>query len=90
MGRKTRIYGRANRLRKFLALVMARYKMACYFCKEQLAAEAVLPKRKVDELTIHHINGDHSDNCIENRTLAHRKCHKAWHMKNSWANGKFA
>jgi hypothetical protein len=61
----------------------------CFFCKERLANEpwpiqygnANAPVMDVRSITIHHKNGDHSDNSPKNRALAHQKCHKSYHAK---------
>jgi len=80
MEKKRRIYRRASRYREFLKLIFAKYDVKCYFCGEPLT-EKDIPVRRVDNITIHHKNHDRSDNRVENLVFAHRKCHKAYHIR---------
>lgn len=41
------------------------------------------------EITVHHRDGDHDNNEPKNRTLAHRTCHKSYHMKLQHKRGAF-
>lgn len=59
----------------------------CYFCKNVLSPNAekfvthgnsVGPKFE-DQITVHHIDGDHSNNAEENKAPCHTKCHKSFH-----------
>lgn len=61
--------------------------LLCYFCEKVLDetdftqhGEAVGPKFSV-KLSIHHVNGFHDDQRMENKALSHTKCHKAHHRK---------
>ena len=74
-------------LRKLRELVhvLARGKVCC-FCGLPLLSNArdgfqgnADGPRLVDRITVHHGNGDHSDNAPENHELAHRRCHKQHH-----------
>lgn len=47
----------------------------CYFCREKLEYA------EFRFITIHHKNGNHEDDRRGNRTLSHRRCHKAWHLE---------
>lgn len=60
----------------------------CFFCKEEFVSPEQLPAFgngrafPVEvEITIHHKNGNHSDNAKPNRKLAHSNCHKVFHAK---------
>lgn len=60
----------------------------CYFCKKLLVPNAKIkfgnaaaPGIDILEITIHHENGNHSDNRDSNRKLAHQSCHKSHHAK---------
>jgi len=65
----------------------------CYFCRKPLSplADAWCAHGNsegpqfTDEITIHHIDGNHENNAPENKALAHRACHKAHHMNERWA-----
>jgi hypothetical protein len=67
-------------------LMLKKFEVRCYFCGEKLT-ENDLPVRKVDNLTIHHLNHNHLDNRVENLVLVHRKCHKAYHMRMNHVKG---
>lgn len=41
-----------------------------------------------DEVVVHHINGDHTNNDIHNLAPSHRICHNSHHFKELWANRK--
>lgn len=57
----------------------------CVFCHDELHDEeftthgnSVGPKFE-GGLTIHHKNGNHDDNRMENKQLCHTSCHKSFH-----------
>lgn len=50
----------------------------CYFCGEPVEAEEVL---------VHHVDHDRTNNFPLNLTPAHRSCHTAYHKKEWWAGG---
>lgn len=52
-------------------------------CKEKFIYDDVLPARGVDNLTEHHIDGDHMNMSLSNRVLVHRVCHKSFHTKDN-------
>jgi len=60
----------------------------CFFCKKELVpppckiryGNAAAPPLE-QCVTIHHRNGNHSDNRKANRALAHQSCHKSHHAK---------
>lgn len=67
----------------------------CYFCVNPLL-DAVSTTfghhnhRKVRaQITVHHRDDNHDNNKPGNRTLAHRPCHKSYHMKKQHRNGAF-
>lgn len=63
-------------------------RIVCHFCKEPLSyspefkehGNAVGPKF-VEELSIHHVDGNHENNEETNKALSHRKCHKSYHRR---------
>lgn len=72
-----------SRLKELLWLMMEKFQPACYICKEQFKKSDVLPSRGVDQLTEHHIDINHYNNDLANRTLAHRTCHKRLHTRHN-------
>ena len=59
----------------------------CFFCAAPLLTRAAAnhgdsdgPKL-LDQLTLHHVDGDHQNNAPANRVWAHRFCHKRHHMQ---------
>ena len=85
--RITRVYRYLNRYRKIILLLLEHSQVRCFFCGKLFTAED-FPKRKLDRITIHHINGNHEDNRPENLAFAHRTCHKRHHMKERKKNEK--
>ncbi len=55
----------------------------CILCSKPFVREDVLPSRGVDDLTEHHVDGNHYNNSPENRRLAHRTCHKRHHSRDN-------
>lgn len=49
---------------------------SCFFCKEKVV---------FDEVIIHHINHDETDNNLKNLTPCHRTCHNGYHFKELWS-----
>jgi len=50
----------------------------CYFCNNE---------KNYKRWSVHHINGDESDNRKENLVWAHSKCHKSFHAsEREWTN----
>lgn len=78
--RRTRVYSRLDRYRKIIIYFILKYQEKCYLCRKKFTKEDV-PPRKVDTLTIHHIDHNHSNNDPSNWALSHRSCHKSYHMK---------
>jgi len=78
--KKSKLSKRKGRLREFLILLLKKYDVRCYFCGEPITEED-LPPRGGDKLTIHHLNGNRDDNSVENLVLVHRRCHKAYHLR---------
>jgi hypothetical protein len=59
----------------------------CLFCKELLISEDNSYGHGDGEgspfatdLTLHHRDGDHSNNDKRNRVWTHRRCHKSYHL----------
>jgi 5-methylcytosine-specific restriction endonuclease McrA len=81
-----KVYQRKARYRDFLLFLFEKYELKCWFCLNPFT-EADLPVRKSDNLTEHHIDGDHSNWDIDNRVLAHTDCHKRHHLSERRASG---
>ena len=67
-------------LRDLLLFILTKYSITCYFCRKPFTM-ADFPKRMTDLITEHHIDGDHMNMKLDNRTQAHRSCHKSHHMR---------
>jgi len=81
--RRTNLSNEKARLRYFLWMMIQKYQLNCYLCGEPFVYLDALPPRGTDNLTEHHIDGDHMNMKLENRTLVHRICHKAYHTKDN-------
>jgi len=66
---------------EILSFLIKKYDIRCFFCNEKITEEDV----KHDRITIHHKNFIHTDNRVENLVIAHRTCHKRFHMKTNHA-----
>ncbi len=77
--RQSKLSWQKTHLRDLLLFVLAKYGIICYFCHKPFTL-ADFPKRMTDLITEHHIDGDHMNMKIGNRTLVHRRCHKSRHM----------
>lgn len=61
----------------------------CCFCGKPLSETAetwtnhgnARGPKLVDPITIHHRDGNHDNNAHENKALAHRSCHKRFHLQ---------
>lgn len=71
------------RLKYFLWEMIKTYQPNCYICAGKFVYEDVLPKRGIDNLTEHHLDGDHQNMRLSNKRLAHRYCHKVYHTKDN-------
>jgi len=65
-----------SRLKELLWMMIQIHQPCCFFCNKPFRKSEILPSRGVDQLTEHHIDGNHYNNDPSNRTLAHRTCHK--------------
>ena len=72
-----------SRLKELLWTMIVRYQPNCILCGEPFVKEDILPSRGVDQLTDHHIDGNHYNNDPTNIAKAHRTCHKRHHTKNN-------
>lgn len=63
--------------------------LCCYFCKVKLDeygkefekhGNSVGPKF-LEKISIHHVDGNHDNNVLLNKALAHVRCHKGWHRR---------
>ena len=77
--KQSKLSWQKTHLRDLLLFVLTKYNITCYFCHKPFTI-ADFPKRLTDLITEHHIDGDHMNMKIENRTLVHRRCHKSRHM----------
>lgn len=71
------------RLKYLLWSMVEKHQPTCCICKQPFIRDSVLPARGVDNLTEHHLDGNHMNMRIENRSLAHRHCHKSYHTKDN-------
>jgi hypothetical protein len=71
--RWTLSYKRTRQMKQINQYFLEKYKPKCYFCHKPLTAKD-LP----DNITIHHINGNHDDNRDENKALSHETCHRKY------------
>lgn len=72
-----------QRLKYFLWRMIEKYQPNCIICDKPFEREDILPARGTDNLTEHHIDGDHMNMKHSNTALAHRRCHKAHHTKDN-------
>lgn len=71
--RWTLTYKRTRQLKDLSRHFLEKYKPKCYFCHQPL-----LPKDLPDNITEHHINGNHNDNRPANKALCHETCHRKY------------
>lgn len=83
MSRKSTLSNEKQRLKQLLWLMIRKFQPRCCICGEPFIYADILPSRGVDRLTDHHLDGDHDNSDPENRSLAHRRCHKAYHVKDN-------
>lgn len=83
-----------NKARELLHYLLPMH--VCYFCEKPLmplhpAATPGDSKGPPLELriSIHHRDGNHSNNAQENLRLSHSACHRAHHCLENHVNGKF-
>ena len=76
---RTRIYYRKNRLHQIILMLLDKHDVRCYFCLFRITRKD-FPIRQTDNVTIHHIDHNHFNNKISNLSLAHRYCHRRYHM----------
>lgn len=79
---KTKTSYNKSRLRDILWTMIQKHQPNCYLCRQAFTVD-ILPARRTDLLTEHHIDGDHSNMKLENRVLVHRECHKRYHVKDN-------
>ena len=72
-----------QRLKYLLWRMIEKYQPNCYLCNQPFVRDDVLPARGTDNLTEHHIDGNHLNMKVENTVLVHRKCHKSHHVKDN-------
>lgn len=70
------------RLRYFVYMLLKKHQPNCYFCGKPFTWDD-LPSRGLDNLTEHHIDGNHINSSPSNSVFSHRNCHKAYHTKDN-------
>jgi 5-methylcytosine-specific restriction endonuclease McrA len=55
--------------------MIEKHEPKCFFCSKPLTAEDLFL------FTLHHVDQDRGNNTISNLEAAHRKCHKAFHRR---------
>ena len=72
-----------SRLKELLWLMIQKHQPTCPLCSKEFLKAEELPSHGVDQLTEHHVDGNHYNNKTANRVLVHRTCHKRHHTKNN-------
>jgi len=80
---RSKLSDHKQRLRYLLWVMIQKHQPNCCICGEKFELQDILPSRGVDQLTEHHLDGDHMNFDLKNRELAHRKCHKSYHTKDN-------
>jgi len=82
-----------RKLRELLRFLLRGKK--CYFCRKPLIKDKSYAKDGDSQgspisrrVTIHHKDGDHDNDALGNKKLAHTPCHKSHHMKERWREKK--
>lgn len=71
---------RVRRQREFLQFMLAKFKMKCYWCDQEIDPNSFnVAAYEVDPLTIHHVDENHDNNVLENMELIHKACHQEMH-----------
>jgi len=76
------IYAKSERYKYFLRILIDKYKIKCHFCGEQLDSFAFyrnISGKKQDDISVHHLDENRSNNNMENLEFAHRGCHMKYH-----------
>lgn len=81
--RRTTTSAEKARLRYFLWAMIEKHQPLCPICKQAFTLADALPPRGIDNLTEHHLDGDHENMAPSNRVLVHRSCHKQYHVKDN-------
>lgn len=83
MKHKSGLSNEKQRLKQLLWLMIRKSQPDCCICHKPFIYADILPPRGTDQLTDHHLDGDHDNSDPANRDLAHRRCHKAYHAKDN-------
>ncbi len=81
--RRTNLSNEKARLKYFLWFFIQKYQPNCCLCHAPFVYSDILPPRGTDNLTEHHLDGDHQNMRLSNRGLCHRTCHKSHHTKDN-------
>lgn len=81
MAKRISPYAKIARLKEIVQFLVLKYEPDCPFCGRDISVNDLMRGHKMDDLTIHHINEDRSDNRIENLVLTHRTCHRRFHKR---------
>lgn len=76
-----------NKLRELVHFLLVGQK--CFFCNKPLSttAETFVEHGNAtgpaldERISVHHVDGDHSNNQHDNKALCHLKCHKSHHRR---------
>lgn len=83
------MYAKSERYKKFLKYMFEKYEPECCFCHQKLDWRSFyrnISGLGMDDITEHHLDGNHSNDVISNRTLSHRKCHLKYHRQKEIAD----
>jgi len=80
---KTKVSYEKSRLKELLWMMLQKHQPRCTICGELFSKDTDLPSRGSDQLTEHHLDGNHYNNDLSNRVLVHRSCHKSHHAKDN-------
>ena len=83
MVRKTDTSYQKSRLYDHLRFALDKLQpYGCWFCHQPFTITD-LPKRGRDKITVHHVDGNHSNNEVSNKVFVHNKCQRKYHVKDN-------
>lgn len=78
--KRYRIFKFKQRMINIIIILLNDADTRCHFCGKHFL-RTDFPLDRTDNVCIHHIDGNHQNNNIDNLTLAHRECHKQYHAE---------
>ena len=75
---------KVERFKYLLKIAFLHLKPQCCFCHEPLNSDTFYPKKTgkhLDEITVHHVDHQRTNNDINNLQFSHRGCHKKYHIR---------